>query len=162
MRRNTPLSPAARGERLRAHGLRATSGRVAALGYLEEHPHSSAAEIHAALADELPSLSTQSVHNIVHDLTSCGILRRIDLPDSGSALYEPRIGDNHHHVQCIVCHRIEDVPCAVGSAPCLLPGDTHGMRIVEAAVTFRGICPDCDADPHSGTDRAAPAAPAMS
>ncbi|WP_449276816.1 Fur family transcriptional regulator [Leucobacter sp. GX24907] len=145
MHERRTASPASRGERLRAHGLRVTSGRVATLGYLEEHPHSSAAEIHTALADELPSLSTQSVHNIVHDLTSCGILRRIDLPGTSSALYETRIGDNHHHVQCIVCHRIEDVPCAVGSAPCLTPGDTHGMRIVEAAVTFSGICSDCDA-----------------
>lgn len=132
------------GERLRARGLRVTQGRVAALCYVDEHPHSSAADIHAALADELPSLSQQSVHNIANDLTECGILRRVDLPDSGSALYEPLHGDNHHHVQCVVCHRIEDVMCVVGEAPCLTPHTDHGMRILEASVTFRGMCAECE------------------
>ncbi|MBU3995269.1 MAG: transcriptional repressor, partial [Actinobacteria bacterium] len=55
--------------------------------------------------------------------------------------------DNHHHVQCIVCHRIEDVDCVVGEAPCLTPHDAHGMRVLEASVTFRGVCAACDGDP---------------
>lgn len=133
-------------ELLREAGLRVTTGRLATLGYVEAHPHSSVAQIHAALRQELPSLSAQSLHNITHDLTAHGILQRIDTPDSGSALYETRTADNHHHVQCIVCHRIEDVDCVVGSAPCLTPHDAHGMRVLEAAVTFRGVCAECDTD----------------
>ena len=132
------------GQRLRAHGLRVTQGRIAALRFLDANPHSSASDIHAALAAQLPSLSQQSVHNIANDLTDRGILRRVDLPDSGSALYEPLRGDNHHHVQCVVCHRIEDVMCVVGEAPCLTPHTDHGMRILEASVTFRGMCAECE------------------
>lgn len=134
-------------ELLREAGLRVTSGRVAALSFIEAHPHSSVAQIHTALASELPSMSTQSLHNITHDLTARGLLHRIDTPDSGSALYETRTADNHHHVQCIVCHRIEDVDCVVGAAPCLTPHDAHGMRVLEASVTFRGVCSECDTDP---------------
>lgn len=145
MHSHESVTPEQWGERLRECGLRVTQGRVAALTYVAAHPHSSAAEIHGALAERLPSLSPQSVHNIVGDLTANGILRRIDLPDSGRALYEPLRGDNHHHVQCIVCHRIEDVECSVGSAPCMQPHGDHGMRVLEAAVTFRGICAECDA-----------------
>ncbi|MGK0715326.1 Fur family transcriptional regulator [Leucobacter sp. W1153] len=137
-------SPERWSELLRQAGLRVTSGRLAALTHIEAHPHSSVAQIHAALARDLPSLSTQSVHNITHDLTAHGILNRIDTPDSGSALYETRTADNHHHVQCIVCHRIEDVDCVVGEAPCLTPHDAHGMRVLEATVTFRGVCAECD------------------
>ncbi|HMR48297.1 MAG TPA: Fur family transcriptional regulator [Arachnia sp.] len=129
---------------LRSRGLRVTAGRVAALSYLSTQPHSSAAEIHAALTGDLSSLSSQSVHNIVQDLSDCGILRRVDLPDSGSARYEVERLDNHHHIQCVVCRRIEDVECAIGLAPCLTPSDAHGMRVIEAALTFRGICRDCD------------------
>ncbi len=138
------IAPAQWGERLRARGLRVTQGRIAALSYLAAYPHSSAADIHTALAEQLPSLSPQSVHNIANDLTEHGILRRIDLPDSGSALYEPFEGDNHHHVQCVVCHRIEDIECVVGAAPCLTPQHAHGMRLLEASVTFRGVCADCE------------------
>lgn len=149
MRTAVSTSPAQWGELLRERGLRVTAGRLTALSHIEAHSHSSAAEVHSALSAEHPSLSQQSVHNIVNDLTEAGLLRRIDLPDSGSALYETRTADNHHHVQCIVCHRIEDIDCVVGEAPCLSPDHSHGMRLLEAAVTFRGVCADCDADPAS-------------
>lgn len=140
-------SPAEWAEQLRARGLRVTSGRVAALGYIEAHPHSSVSSIHATLSKDLSSLSQQSVHNITHDLTDCGLLRRVDLPDAGSALYETRAHDNHHHVQCVICHRIEDIDCEIGEAPCLTPNEAHGMRLLEATVTYRGVCADCEGSP---------------
>lgn len=139
------LTEAEWSNRLRADGLRVTGGRVAVLGYLQQHPHSSASDVYAGLAPARPSLSLQSTHNIVHDLTAHGLLRRVDLPDSGGARYEVHQHDNHHHVQCVVCQHIEDVPCTVGAAPCLTPSDGHGMRIIEAAVIFRGVCPGCEA-----------------
>lgn len=132
------------GAMLRESGLRITSGRVAALGYLADHPHSSAGDVHSGLAESLPTLTLQSVHNITQDLTRHGLLRRVSLPDSDSTLYETRIDDNHHHVQCVVCRRVEDIDCVVGQAPCMSPDHTHGMRLIEAAVTFRGVCRDCD------------------
>ena len=141
---DTPTSPEQWGTLLREHGRRVTEGRVNVLSYIEAHPHISAAEILNALGDQLPSLSQQSVHNIVNDLTETGLLRRIDPPDSGRALYETRTGDNHHHVQCVVCGRVEDVDCVVGAAPCLTPSHTHGMRVLEAAITFRGVCAGCE------------------
>ena len=152
MHRHGTTTEAQRADRLRATGMRVTSGRVAALGYLEAHPHSRVSEIHAALAGGSPSVSLQSVHNIMNDLTEHGILRRVDLPDSEGALYEVEHLDNHHHVQCVVCKRFEDVECATGLAPCLTPADPSGgergpaMRILEASVTFRGICADCERD----------------
>lgn len=133
--------------RMQRQGLRLTQGRIETVKHLMSHPHSSATDTHEALVTGLPKLTLQSVHNIMNDLTACGILRRVDLPGTGGALYEMRGTDNHHHVQCIVCHRIEDVDCAVGEAPCLHPSDTHGMRIVEAAVTFRGLCATCEEPP---------------
>lgn len=138
-----PLDPAAWAEYLRAHGLRATAGRLAAIIFIDSHPHVSAAEIFAELRRQLPTTSPQAVHNIVHDLHSHDLLRRIDLPDSDSARYETRIHDNHHHVQCVMCGRIEDVDCVVGHAPCMTPLQDHGMRIFETDVTFRGICESC-------------------
>ncbi|MGO2655278.1 MAG: Fur family transcriptional regulator [Pseudoclavibacter sp.] len=138
------IAPESWGEQLRESGLRVTAGRLATLQYLDEHPHSSAADIFAGLSDDMPSISAQSVHNIVHDLTRHELVRRIDLPDSGSARYETRTHDNHHHVQCVVCGHIEDVDCVVGHAPCLTPDDVHGMRVLTADITFRGVCPECE------------------
>lgn len=137
-------------ERLRAAGLRVTGGRVAVLGHLQLHPHSSAADVFTALAPSRPSLSVQSAHNIVHDLTVHGLLRRVEMPDSSGARYEVHHNDNHHHVQCVVCERIEDVPCTVGAAPCLTPGGTSGMRILEASVIFWGVCSGCETELSEG------------
>ncbi|WGF90822.1 Fur family transcriptional regulator [Marinivivus vitaminiproducens] len=129
---------------LKAKALRVTAQRVAVLDFVHHHPHSDAEAIFQGIRPALPTVSTQAVHLIVQCLSGKGLIRRVSLPDSASARYETRIDDNHHHVQCIKCGRIEDVDCVVGEMPCLSPSDTHGMRIVEASVVFRGICCDCD------------------
>jgi Fe2+ or Zn2+ uptake regulation protein len=128
---------------LRAKGLRATAQRAAVLDFLHHRPHTDAEAIFQAVRPSLPTISLQAIHLIVQDLSGKGLIRRISLPDSVSARYETRIEDNHHHIQCIRCGRIEDVDCIVGHAPCIDPCDTHGMHIIEASIVFRGICHDC-------------------
>lgn len=144
---SSPFDTIAWSERLRESGLKSTSGRIAALEHLVAHSHVTANELHTALTEKLPALTLQSAHNIVQDLTAHGIIRRIDPLGPGGARYETRTDDNHHHLQCVRCGRIEDVDCAVGAAPCLTPSDTHGMRILQADVTFRGVCAECDQAP---------------
>ncbi|GGF45886.1 transcriptional repressor [Microbacterium sorbitolivorans] len=130
--------------RLRGAGLRVTAQRVAVLEALSQTAHAAVDELHESVQREIPGIALQTVHGIVNDFTTAHVAQRVSLPGASSALYELARGDNHHHVQCIVCGRVEDVECVVGAAPCLTPSDAHGMRIVEAAVTFRGICEDCE------------------
>ena len=124
--------------------MRATSQRVGVLEFLHHQPHTDAEAIFQSVRQTLPTISLQAIHLIVQDLSTQGLIRRVNLPDSASARYETRIEDNHHHIQCIRCGRIEDVNCVVGHAPCIKPNDTHGMRIIEAAIVFRGICQNCE------------------
>ena len=134
--------------RLRGAGLRVTTQRVHVLDALHRHPHSSADTIFAGIRDHLPGIAAGTVHGILNDLTDAGVVRRVSLPDIGSALYELHTDDNHHHLQCVGCGRVEDVACAVGAAPCLHPSHDHGMRILEAAVTYRALCPECERNAH--------------
>ncbi|WP_136610834.1 Fur family transcriptional regulator [Sinomonas albida] len=129
---------------LREHGRRVTRQRLAVLGAVERHPHSSADAILASARKDLPELTAQSVYVVLGDLTDLGMLRRFEPPHS-PALYETRVGDNHHHAICSSCGRVEDVECAVGHAPCLTPSETHGMTIAIADVTYVGICSECAA-----------------
>ncbi len=124
---------------LRAAGLRVTPGRVAMLDALAAHPHSSAEQLRISSA---AGLSIQSVHNVLADLTAARMIRRIE-PAGSAALYERRIGDNHHHVVCSGCGTIADVDCVHGSAPCLTASNTEGFVIDTAEITFWGICPRC-------------------
>lgn len=129
-------------ERLRGAGLRVTEPRVAVLHAVDARPHADADRIHAALAAEHPKLSVQSVHNVLRDLTRHGVLRRIEPADS-AALYESRVGDNHHHLVCRGCGAVHDVPCVTGHAPCLTPSESAGFDIDLAEVVFWGVCPEC-------------------
>ena len=137
------------GIRLRSAGLRVTAGRVALLDAIDERPHSDAETLCRMVQGQVPSISVQSVHNVLHDLTEVGLLRRIE-PAGSPARYERRLGDNHHHVVCTGCGTIADVDCVHGEAPCLAPSDTSGFTIHTAEVTFWGTCPGCSAAAVSG------------
>lgn len=127
---------------LRHAGLRATAGRVAVLEAMESMPHTDAERVYRAVSEVLPTTSIQSVHNILADLTTAGLLRRIE-PAGSASLYERRIGDNHHHIVCTQCGAIGDVDCVVGEAPCLTPSSAGGFTVQTAEVTFWGLCPSC-------------------
>lgn len=129
-------------EALRGAGLRATSVRLAVLVALSRHPHADTSTVLGHVRAELGTVSTQAVYNVLSALVEVGLVRRVE-PAGSVALYEVRVGDNHHHVVCRRCGAVVDVDCAVGSRPCLTASDAHGYVLDEAEVTFWGICPDC-------------------
>ncbi|MBK0417706.1 transcriptional repressor [Leucobacter sp. CSA1] len=142
-----PLSSTA--ERLHDAGLRSTAPRRAALEALAPGGHLDASEIFEAVKSELPGTSLQAVYGVLGALTEAGLVRKIE-PGGSAARYEARVGDNHHHMVCRECGRIEDVQCAIGAAPCLVPSEDHGFTVEAAEVTFLGTCPDCRAADAAG------------
>lgn len=116
--------------------------RLAVLDAVATRPHSDAERVAATVREALGTVSTQAVYDVLRACVNAGILRRIE-PAGSSALYETRIGDNHHHLVCRACDTVVDVDCAVGGAPCLEPDDNHGFAIDEAEVVFWGLCPAC-------------------
>lgn len=132
---------ALRGE-IQAAGLKVTTTRLAVLTALASNPHADADTIFRAVKHGLPSTSVQAVYGVLRAFTEAGIIRRIE-PAGSSALYERRIGDNHHHIICSNCRKVSDVDCVTGEAPCLTPSNPHGFSVQTAEVTFWGICPQC-------------------
>jgi len=127
---------------LRGASLRVTAPRLAVLSEVHARPHADVEAIASAVRDRLGSVSTQTVYDVLRALTQAGLVRRIE-PAGSPALFEPRVGDNHHHVVCRLCGDVADVDCAVGETPCLDASDTNGFVIDEAEVTYWGTCPDC-------------------
>jgi Fe2+ or Zn2+ uptake regulation protein len=132
-------------ERIRAASLKVTATRRSVLAALSAAPHTSADTIFAAVASELPGTSLQAVYGVLAAFTTAGLARRIE-PAGSAALYECRIGDNHHHLVCTTCAAVQDVDCVVGGAPCLTPSDAGGFAIHTAEVTFWGLCAACQAN----------------
>jgi Fur family transcriptional regulator, stress-responsive regulator len=129
-------------EMLRSRGLRVTRQRLAVLDVLTEGGHLEVDDITQQVRTRLDSVSTQAVYDVLGALSRAGLARRIE-PAGSPALYEARVGDNHHHIVCRGCGVIEDVDCAVGEKPCLEPSSRNGFQIDEAEVTFWGLCPRC-------------------
>lgn len=127
---------------LRSASLRVTGPRVAVLSALHEHPHADTDNIFDVVHAHLGVVSLQAVYDVLRALTAAGLVRRIQ-PAGSVARYEPRVGDNHHHVVCRSCGAIGDVACAVGAAPCLTASDDLGFAIDEAEVIYWGLCPGC-------------------
>ena len=139
---------------IRAAGLRVTSARLAVLDALREHPHASADAIFADVDRRAPGTTLQSVYNALGDFASAGLVRRIQ-PAGQPMRFEVRIDDNHHHLVCTSCGRVEDVDCVTGEAPCLHPSQMHGFTLSQAEITFWGRCASCsasDVDPSSPTE----------
>lgn len=133
-------------DRLRSAGLRRTAPRLAVLESLRAHPHATAEAVLGDVRVRLGRVSTQAVYDVLHALTEAGLVRRIE-PARSPARFELRVGDNHHHLVCRACGRVEDVDCATGEVPCLTTSDDRGFAIDEAEVTYWGLCPACADNP---------------
>ena len=129
-------------EVLRGAGLRVTAARVALLETVREGDHLGVEAITAGVRDRVGHVSLQAVYEALHALTAAGLVRRIE-PAGSPALFERRVGDNHHHLVCRSCGAVADVDCAVGEAPCLTASDDHGFSVDEAEVVYWGLCPRC-------------------
>lgn len=130
---------------LRHHQVPVTAQRLAVLRAVSKRPHSTAETIAGEVRAEIGTISRQAVYNVLGVLTDKGLIRRIQ-PAGSSALYEDRVGDNHHHLICRSCGTTVDVDCAVGDTPCLNAANDSGFIIDEAEVVFWGICPVCQKD----------------
>ncbi|GGV85237.1 Fur family transcriptional regulator [Streptomyces massasporeus] len=129
-------------EELRGAGLRVTAARVALLEAVRDGDHLGAEAIASEVRGRVGHISVQAVYEGLHALTAAGLIRRLDPPGS-PALYEGRVGDNHHHLVCRSCGAVADVDCAVGHAPCLTASDDRGFAVDEAEVIYWGLCPAC-------------------
>jgi len=130
--------------RIQGAGLRATRTRLAVLTVLTraEREHLPVAEVASRVHAGGTALSVQGAYDCLEALTAARLARRVE-PAGSPALYEARVGDNHHHLVCRDCGRTVDVDCLVGAAPCLAPDDEHGFTLDEAEVTFWGRCSSC-------------------
>lgn len=127
---------------LREHGVQVTAQRISVLRAVSGRPHCTADDVTKDVRAEIGAISRQAVYDALGLLADKGLIRRIQ-PAGSPALFEDRVGDNHHHVICRDCGKTVDVDCAVGETPCLSAADDSGYRIDEAEVIYWGICPEC-------------------
>jgi Fur family transcriptional regulator, stress-responsive regulator len=123
---------------LRGASLRVTRQRIAVLVALGQHPHADAEHLVRIVREDLGSVSTQAVYDVLTALSDALLVRRIET--GPRALFELR-AHAHDHVLCRECGALADVEPGV-PAPLEFP-QAHGFRVDETEVLHRGLCPSC-------------------
>jgi Fe2+ or Zn2+ uptake regulation protein len=127
--------------RFRAAGLRITPQRQAIFRLLEGNDrHPTVDALYDAVSTEMPTLSRKTVYQTVHDLESLGEVALLDV-GTGSVRVDPNVEEDHHHLVCRACGRVQDVP--LSEVPRLPPRFRRDFRLDAAEVIFRGVCDRC-------------------
>lgn len=129
---------------LRKSGYKATSPRLAILQMFKKTKQPLSAQEMIAL---LPyGIDQATVYRTLKSLREKGIIKQIDLRHN-HAHYELADIDEHHHLICLRCGRIEDVhKCGIENLQeTILKNSKHFAEIRQHALEFYGICKSCDA-----------------
>lgn len=101
------MSPEDYRNKLRERGLKVTPQRLAvfeAVDLLHDHP--TAAEVGHFIRKKYPDIATGTVYKTLETLVEKDILKRVKT-DHGLLRYDA-VKDNHHHIYCTHCDRIDD------------------------------------------------------
>jgi Fe2+ or Zn2+ uptake regulation protein len=129
-------------ERLRERGLRATSQRLVMHRLLRErNRHLSAEELLDEASSRLPGISLPTVYSTLELFEDLGIVRRVN--DGGGRLLWDTRGDDHHHLVCRRCGRVEDIDTPLDLEGARRSAKRAGFAPHHAEVVVSGLCADC-------------------
>jgi Fe2+ or Zn2+ uptake regulation protein len=127
---------------LRKTGLKATDQRLAILTVLKKTKQPlSSQEIIAQLGTTFDAVT---VYRTVKTLLEKGLIRQIDLRQN-NARYEMADLDDHHHLVCVQCGRIEDISGCIAEdmQEDILKKTKHFAEIRDHSLEFYGLCKNC-------------------
>jgi len=131
-------------EMIHGRGLRMTEQRRTVYDALmEERNHPTAVEVFMRARHRMPSISLATVYNCLETLSSCGLVKTVNL-ERGPARYCPNIQE-HAHFYCNDCGTVLDLPLRARRHPEDVWELPEQLSISHHEVAFRGSCPQCAA-----------------
>jgi Fe2+ or Zn2+ uptake regulation protein len=103
--------------------------------------HVTPEQLHAELAPRLPSLSPATIYGTLDLLDDLGLVRRVSTPRGGT-VYDSRI-DDHHHVICRSCGRIEDVEAPLDTGAVERAARAIDFQVDHRQLAISGLCAAC-------------------
>lgn len=74
-----------------------------------KNTHMSAEDVYQSVRLTLPNISLGTVYRNLEVLVNLGLIYRATFAD-GKSRYEIAAGEHHHHLVCVKCGHIEDMP----------------------------------------------------
>lgn len=130
-------------EELREFDLRATPARVAVMNFLEqtEEPVDVNSVIDYLKVKDIKT-DPATVFRMVNTLTQKGITTQIQFQE-GKTRYELSNKEDHHHLICESCGKIEDISDTVIPAVEKKINNKYGFLVKRHTLEFFGLCTTC-------------------
>ena len=105
------------------------------------HSHPSAAALYEIVRKRLPNISLGTVYRNLELLSRTGVIQKLNTGQTEARF--DGITDQHYHVCCDSCGRVDDLSDAPPDLIDNSVGELQGYEILGHQLQFIGICPDC-------------------
>jgi Fur family ferric uptake transcriptional regulator len=109
------------------------------LAKLRSHP--SADELYALVRQRLPRVSLGTIYRNLMLLAEQGKIRRLD--GAGTQRRFDGTVEEHHHVRCVACGRVDDLQGQPTVVTDQAFGQESGYLLLGYRLDFYGRCPEC-------------------
>ena len=122
--------------------LRMTHQREIVLQELKRcQTHPTADELYERIKKKLPRISLATVYRNLEILAEAGLVGKLEV--SGRQKRFDWDSNDHTHVYCVGCHRVDNIFSPGFACPRVEPEQDNGYRITGCRVEFFGLCPAC-------------------
>lgn len=106
--------------------------------------HPTAAMLYALVRERLPKISLGTVYRNLEMLHRLGMIKKLEF-GGDEARYDGTV-EQHDHLMCVNCGRIDDVHDAPPVMPDINPHEMGGYKILSYRFEYLGVCPQCQAE----------------
>ncbi|WP_339136239.1 MAG: transcriptional repressor [Candidatus Electrothrix sp. GW3-4] len=107
------------------------------------HNHPTADALYERIKKKLPRISLATVYRNLEILSEAGMIRKLEI--SGRQKRFDKEIEQHDHVFCVQCRRVDDIRFDQSRLISLEEGQSQGYKISGCRVEFFGLCPKCQA-----------------
>jgi Fe2+ or Zn2+ uptake regulation protein/predicted transcriptional regulator len=109
------------------------------LGKCKNHP--TADGLYERVKKRLPRISLATVYRNLEILSEAGMIKKLEI--SGRQKRFDWDLEQHDHIFCVQCRRVDNIELERDQKLSLPPGHDQGYQIAGCRVEFFGVCPQC-------------------
>ena len=109
------------------------------LGKCKSHP--TADSLYERVKKRLPRISLATVYRNLEILSEAGLIKKLEI--SGRQKRFDWDLEQHDHIFCVQCHRVDNIEIERKQKLSLPPEHDRGYQIAGCRIEFFGVCPRC-------------------
>ena len=103
--------------------------------------HPTASELYDMVRKRLPRIGLGTVYRNLELMAENGMILKLEV--GGTQKRFDATTDNHYHIRCSTCGKVDDIDVPVADSFIEKAGETSSYHILGHHVEFAGICPRC-------------------